>query len=168
MPGTATWSALFFSYFPSFLSLSAHVSSSLHRVWSLIMFTPDEKPQHCGNHIEKECQRLPRQGHAGVSGLSSLCGHCWPRLKGIRQPQTHPHPWGPTPLILCRPLSITTSRLLQAVNCHVCPLWKPMVFCASLSSFSQWKVICMLTQTPGLFSLRTSAWPALSPALDPY
>lgn len=144
------------SYFPSFLSLSPHVSSSLYHVWSLIMLTPDEKPQPYGNHREKECQRLPGLGHAGVSGLSPLCGHGWPRFKGIRQSQTHPHPWGPTPLILHRPLSITTSRLLRGVNCHVC---------ASLSSIPQWKAVYLLTQMPGLFFLETSAWLALSHVL---
>lgn len=109
--GSALWPAVFSSHFPSSLSLSAHVSSSLPWVWSLIMLTFNEKLQHCGNHIAKECQHLPGLGHAGVRGLS-LCGHCWPGLKGVSQSQPHPHPWGPTPLILCRPLSVTTSRLL--------------------------------------------------------
>jgi hypothetical protein len=101
-------------YLPSFLPTFLLSSYSLHGpfppwVWSVIMLTPNEKTQLCGGSIIKECQHLPGMGHARVSGLSLLCGHCWPRLKSISQCQAYPHSWGPTPLILCRPLTITTS-----------------------------------------------------------
>jgi hypothetical protein len=62
--------------------------------------------------MAKECQQLPGPGHARVSGLVAFCGFCWPRFKGIRQRQPYPHPCRPTPLILCRPLTITTSEEL--------------------------------------------------------
>lgn len=67
--------------------------------------------------MAKECQHLPGLGHARVSGLVAFCGCSWPRLKGIRQHQPYPHGCRPTPLILCRPLTITTSD--ELVTCKL-------------------------------------------------
>lgn len=116
------------------------------------------KSPNLWDHIVKGCQHLPVLGQADVSGLSH-CGHCWPTFKGISQSQPHLHPWGPTPLILYRILSITTSWLLKVVNRLVCPLWMSMMFVLLFLPLKL-KALKMLAQMPGSpSSTQLSVWP---------
>lgn len=93
VPSTMMWPDLSSSHVPSFLSLSACVSSSLPEARSLMML-PLLKAPVLWDHTAEGCQHWLRLGPASASDLSPPSGHCWPSFKGISQVQPRSHPWG--------------------------------------------------------------------------